>query len=246
MAGIHVNTALEFISRPTKSDLRRILAWLKKEYEEQGEGFYCNRDIVEAGFEDHHLVCGRLGGQPVTFLVWSGGQRVVEVSIMVTRPEQRGGGIGSTLVRSAFSYLRNTKGILALHLECTPSTSEPFWRKHEFINFPSVCMSYRSGVELYRTLPEDAPSIAGLRAVLEIWHKPIYEVGEGEPADATRLLPLTGTKKFIRKVAILALPDWKARLTFPDTDSIEGKVKHLFSRSCLEGGFLVGIPALAS
>lgn len=240
-----MNNPLEFVPRPTKSDLKQLLVWLKKEYEDQGEGFYCNKHIIEAGHENRLLVCGRREGKPVSFLVWSDSKRVAEVEIMATHPEHRGTGIGSALVQSAFPHLRDTKGILALHLECTPPTSEPFWRKHGFISFPPTFESHRRGIELYRPLLEELPPVAGVAAKLEIWHKPAHAVHPGEPADATWLMPLGQTNNFTRAVAILAKPDWKAQLTFPNADTRDGKVKHLFSRSSLEGGFLVGIPILA-
>ena len=235
---------LQFVREPTKSDFRQILAWLKNEQEAEGEGFYCNRNIIEDCFEDRRMVCGRLDGLPITFLTWSKGRRAVEILIMATLPGGRGTGLGSAFVRSVLPHLRDELGILVVELECTPPRSESFWRNHNFIDFPPGRKSWRSGIQLYKSLLGDPSPVPGPTAELEIWHRPSYEVANGEPADEKALLVLDGVGKINQQVVILAEPDWKARVAILGAVPREGKVKQIFSRSCLEGEFLVGVPVL--
>jgi hypothetical protein len=53
------------VVKATPADLAAVLAWLEREYEEDGEGFWCNRRIIDNALEHGDLWVIRRGDEPV-------------------------------------------------------------------------------------------------------------------------------------------------------------------------------------
>ena len=121
----------EINTNPTLDHLAKVLAWLYQEQVESDEGFFCNRNVIISCFEESHAQCVIEDGQPVAFAVYSSSEISAEISILEVKPSHRGKGLGVALANSLIDnfFLKGSKYI---EVECTPETSEPFWRKQGF------------------------------------------------------------------------------------------------------------------
>jgi len=115
------------IGPSTDGDLRFILAWLKAEDGKTGEGFWCNRRIVEECHDEGDLLVLREDGKAVGFQLGA----LVRPGIMEIRPDCRGKGYGRMLTERRLQEAMEKDWCL-LHIECTPSSSRPFWTRMGF------------------------------------------------------------------------------------------------------------------
>lgn len=240
----------EFVATPTRQDLTGIKEWLEEERLKEGHSFICNWRVIEELFIDSKAFCLRLNGQPVGFVVWENAvsNKVVELLIAAVKPEIRRQGHGGELARQALSLLR-LRGIRVVQVECMPPQSEGFWRHHGFVDFPE---EYYPGqktrsVRLFRSLADGVqPMSTNSRHVrMQLWHKSIHDAQGLDAASTEIQLEIDKNGDFINELAIPAMPDWKVCLTFPDGTTRIEKVKYVFSRTCFEDGFIVGVPKLA-
>lgn len=237
---------MKFIASPALEDLNQTKDWLREEERQEGHSFICNWSIIEKCFEESRFACIRINDKSVAFVTWSSGRNVIDVLIAAVRPNFRRQGIGSELVQLVFSYLAREKHILVLEAECKPVKSESFWRQHGFIDYPpNHPQKQHTGVHLYKSLlnKQRANGIGGGFARLELWHKQPFQVSPGELPDLDIQLQLDQSGAISETVAIPAGSDWMARISLGNVFR-EGKVKHVFSPSCRESSFLVGIPEL--
>lgn len=146
MADIEVGTS-------TDADLSFILAWLKTEDAETGEGFWCNRRIVEAHHAEGDLLILREDGKAVAFQLGA----LVQPGIMEVRPDCRGRGYGRMLAERRLKEAWE-KDLCLLHIECTPITSRPFWERMGFTVDPlsgnDAFMVLSKRVDLDSSLPQ--------------------------------------------------------------------------------------------
>ena len=123
------NGELGSSAMPTKAtldDLQTVLSWLQHEYEEGGEGFWSNRNVIRKSFSEGSLWIIRENGKAVAFQVGDYGTDIVCV-----QKSRRCKGYGTALFE--FSLARAKKeGVNVLVGECSPPTSWPFWKKLGF------------------------------------------------------------------------------------------------------------------
>lgn len=242
-------TNIEFVKTPTNHDLNVIRAWLEDEERTEGQSFICNWRVIEALFNNSMAFCLRINCEAVALITWQDrvDHRVVELVVAAVKLGLRRQGHGGELVRETLSSLQQ-KGVLAVVAECTPAESEEFWRKHCFVDFPhEYCTGgNRSGVELFRSLVSyGRPFLPGSSLVeMELWHKSIHGVQADDIANTKIQLQINKNGNFVDELAIPAMPDWKVRLTFQDGTEKVQKVKRIFTPSCYEDGFIVGVPQL--
>lgn len=144
------------IRRSTDADLRAIHAWLVDQNARNVPGtFLCNWRLTEACHRDGELLIYVDGesGDPVAYQ-WGG---LVRPGILEVRHDMRGKGIGRKLVarRIAQAYERDQ---CLLVIQCTPSSSIPFWKRMGFTVFNSGDghnYAYRI-LEKKHELPSDA------------------------------------------------------------------------------------------
>ena len=226
-----------------------IRALLEDEERTEGPSFICNWRVIEALFNNSMAFCLRINSEAVAFITWQDrvDHRVVELVVAAVKLELRRQGHGGELVRETLSSLQQ-KGVLAVVAECTPSDSEEFWRKHCFVDFPHECCTggNRSGVELFRSLASyGRPFLPGSSLVeMELWHKSTHGVQTDDIANTRIQLQINKNGNFVDELAVPAMPDWKVRLTFQDGTEKVQKVKRIFTPSCYDDGFIVGVPQL--
>lgn len=122
-----------FLLRPTKPHLDQTERWLQDEYREEGEGFYCNWNVITSAFNNGKMAVALFEDQAVAFIVWWCWKEEGGFEILSVHPEHRGQGIGRALANRILSKFEKS-GIKRVSIECQPFTSEPFWRRLGFID----------------------------------------------------------------------------------------------------------------
>lgn len=145
------------VREATPNNVEECLCWLREEYENDGEGFYCNRPIIERVFEDVGVMVATVDGKdPVGLLV---GERRSwnEIDIVTVRKNTRGRGVGKALVQEYINRALDS-GSLGIWGECQPPTSEPFWAAMGFELIPPSFAGYTTTAQtLRRALCLDRP-----------------------------------------------------------------------------------------
>lgn len=239
----------EFVTTPTCQDLAGIRAWLEEEEAKEGHSFICNWQVIEDSFANSRAFCLRIDDKPVGFITWEDkiSNKAVELLIAAVKPEIRRQGHGGKLARRTLSLFQQ-QGIVVVLAECMPPQSEVFWRHHGFVDYPDNYYpeERRRSIKLFRSLADCGRSMSpdSHLVKMQLWHKSVHDVQEFDAANIEIKLE-ANENGFVNNLAIPAMPDWKASLTFQDGTKKDGKVKYIFSRSCFEDGFILGVPQLA-
>jgi GNAT superfamily N-acetyltransferase len=111
-------------------DLPKIFLWLKQEYDEDdGVGFWCNRNIIERSLDQGDLYVIRDGGDPMAFQVGKHAADIVSV-----RKSCRRKGLGTLLFEASLAR-SIADDVVVMQGECEPATSLPFWQEQGFERF---------------------------------------------------------------------------------------------------------------
>lgn len=159
----------KIVTNPTKKDLNEIMGWLKEEYELNGEGFYCNRNIISSEQKVGTLIVFKIDNSCVGFVVWGKTYEfVIDINIFVIHPDYRGKNFGRifyNLVRDRFK----NDSIKVFKLFCEPASSERFWKKMGFYKLPKFRYSQHE-LTYYSILADTASSnyIEGAD-IIELW-----------------------------------------------------------------------------
>ncbi|WP_092705319.1 GNAT family N-acetyltransferase [Rhodanobacter glycinis] len=120
------------ISASTKQLLNQVLGWLEREQQECGEGFFCKSKMLVQAHEAGELYCGLAGGSAVGFVMHSIVSARASIDILEVHPERRRQRIGTQLALNAIERLRSA-GAETVGVQCSPRSSEPFWRSLGFL-----------------------------------------------------------------------------------------------------------------
>lgn len=112
----------------TREDLASILAWLKRNYDEDsGSGFWCNREVIRCALDEpRSLWVIRRNGEAVAFQVGEYSAKILSV-----RKDYRKCGMATSLVEASITRAK-TANVNVLSVECKPETSLEFWKKMGF------------------------------------------------------------------------------------------------------------------
>ena len=119
------------IVRATSKHLAELLAWLEQEERETGEGFNCNRELIQSSQREGCLYCALQEQEVVGFAVHHRLTEGSSISLLEVKPNQRGLGIGRALAAHAIDCLFES-GATFVKVECAPQASESFWRHLSF------------------------------------------------------------------------------------------------------------------
>jgi GNAT superfamily N-acetyltransferase len=145
----------------TENDLPVIHDWLKREYDQEGEGFYVNFNLIADAHQEGRLIVLRKDGEAVA-CQWGA---LIQPGILVVRPDQRGHGYGRALVEYRIQQALLDDEVCVLRIECNPPSSIPFWEQMGFKLVPDNEMVRLSGGYACRILnrqfelPADRPSV---------------------------------------------------------------------------------------
>ena len=133
-------------------DLSSILGWLEREYQEDGEGFWCNRRVIAESLDNGDLWVIREHGDAVAFQVGDYGTDIVCV-----RKDRQCYGYGTALFNC--SLVRAIEdNVNVLHGECSPPNSLPFWQKMGFEQYGDLSLGAPVNVRRVLHREHDIPS----------------------------------------------------------------------------------------
>ena len=112
----------------TAEDLNYILAWLKREYDEDGgSGFWCNRSVIsDALGKPGNLWAIRRNGEAVAFQVGK-----YDADILSVRKEHQKCGLATSLLEASIERAE-AANVNVLSVQCAPETSLGFWKRMGF------------------------------------------------------------------------------------------------------------------
>ena len=166
---------------PKKQDIKEILIWLKHEKNHSGASFYNNKNIIEQSFEKGNLIVFKQGKKNIGLAIWNNVDELrVDIDIFVIHPDYRGQGFGCFYYNEILKLFRS-KGFKVIKLFCSPSTSEPFWKKMGLIKLPE-CGRTEHELTYYMILVDTA-SIEHISMTdkIELWNVEPYEAEEKKP-----------------------------------------------------------------
>lgn len=143
--------------KATPADLAAVLDWLEREYEEDGEGFWCNRRIIENALDHGDLWVIRRGDEAVAVQVGDYAADIVSV-----RKDYRRQGLGDALFAASLQRAMDDN-VNVLSIECSPRSSWTFWQRHGFERFGDLSASGK--ITARRILPRSFDLPAGLPTV---------------------------------------------------------------------------------
>ncbi|MBM3096062.1 GNAT family N-acetyltransferase [Ensifer sp. T173] len=135
------------IRKATAKDVADIRGWLELEYQETGEGFFCNWRVIEAIHDEAMLDVLVLGSEAVAFV--ADGRKGPD--IVAVRPDLRGRRLGRLAAEHALQSAYD-RGNSVVHIECAPPTSIPFWQTMGFTMLADPDGNRRN-TRAYKTLP---------------------------------------------------------------------------------------------
>lgn len=117
------------VVKATAADLAAVLGWLEREYEHDGEGFWCNRRIIESALEHGDLWVIHRDDEPVAVQVGDYAPDILSV-----RKDCRRQGLGDALFAASLRRAIDDN-VNVLSIECSPHSSWRFWQRHGFERF---------------------------------------------------------------------------------------------------------------
>lgn len=115
----------------TDAAVSEALLWLRREADELGEGFYCNRDVILRSHRERQVYCALEAGAVLGFVVHNIMSVGAAIDILEVHPWQRGRGIGTALAINAVERLFEQQ-VPWIRVKCAPRSSEAFWRRLGF------------------------------------------------------------------------------------------------------------------
>lgn len=231
----------ELIFEPTEIHLVQLRGWLKAEMDESRQGFFCHFPIIERSFHDRTLFCVAVNGTVNGFLVWTKRDYEVRLDICEVRPGYRRAGLGQGLAEGSLAEFKSGD-VLVAELECQPRTSEPFWRKIGFLDFPDYLKDpyLDSGIELYRPLkPANRPNEKrDCEEVLELWACEPWDVKNKSPTWTWEIVREPGSTRLVKPIIFPCSREWNLRWRKQGLTLAEGKVKY-FSPASLGCFYLI-------
>jgi hypothetical protein len=226
--------------QPTENDLEEIKNWLIEEWNSEGEGFYCNWNVIHSSFNDGAMVVFKVNAKAVGFAIYQICDVSVIIDIIEVIPSMRKKGIGKELLDCLFkNFICRDKFIV--YLQCAPESSESYWRRHGFIDFPEGHLkhdSYSENTWLYKII---TPSLK-LSSKLET--EDSVELWNFDPSLCKNQVPLAFwdisqeiNSKLTSPIISPCQADWRLKIVKEKSIVFDGKVK-TFDNSLCRDGFL--------
>lgn len=204
---------------PLTEDINKTKNWLIKEYQESGEGFYKNWEIILNDIESKNFATINFGRQLVGFITWLDLCCYRQINIMSIKPELRMNGWGRRFLKE-FERFTLENNLYAIKLFCSPKESKYFWKKLNFIEFPSGLNE--PDLTYYKPLIGHLNSHSGIPSNrLQLWNKESHEVKQCSPSWTWDIDKISPKKSIIHPCN----GNWKIKWTKNSRIKYEGEVK---------------------
>jgi GNAT superfamily N-acetyltransferase len=219
---------IELILNPTKTHLHQIEKWLIDERNQYNEGFYCNWNNINNHFNNKELFCLVEGEQAIGFVCWRIFEKTVHLNIVEIMRFKRGSGLGRMMVEDSLEVFKK-KGALVADIECSPTESEPVWRKWGFIEYQKSeyitnPTKFNSLIPYQKLLTNSETNSHGLK--VELWNGEPWETKKLSPNWSWLINYKNNTKKLQLPIVYPANQNWRMRLTQDSEVLYDGKIKH--------------------
>lgn len=181
------------ITTPTNEDVEYVRVWLEQEFSENGEGFYCNWNVIESSHQRKGLFLFQNQDKPIGLMSFRHYEKVVCIDIVSIHPEYRKQGLGRSFFQLCSEYFVQN-GVYVAELDCSPRSSERFWKSVGFVEFPFGFRNryhlgvYKPLIETANACPENPQSnFLKLQGFDKSWYWEIDEV-----KDKPIIFPCTG------------------------------------------------------
>jgi GNAT superfamily N-acetyltransferase len=127
-------------------DITCVLGWLKREYDEDGEGFWCHDHLIsDAVNRPGDMWVIRRDGGAVAFQLGK-----YSASILSVRKDYQKMGLGAALVKASVkrAFMDNVN---ALSVQCRPEASLGFWKRMGFVQYDNPDFPYQVDARLMRS-----------------------------------------------------------------------------------------------
>jgi len=217
---------------PTNKEVGEIEKWLIEEREKTGDGFYCNWDNIKTSFDKNELATISINNKTVGFATWRiKTDKTARIEIAEVKPTHRKKGIGKKLTTELLTFLKD-KNIFVVDLQCSPETSEPFWKSLGFVEFPpppeNYNFNYDGNKKLFSILTEylQASSVQHTDETIELWNQEPYTTDENTPPTYIWNLEFkNGTRKLSKPIIIQGHYKWRIRWLINGNTIKDDKVK---------------------
>ena len=87
---------LSLSTKPTEDHLVDAKNWLCKEFNDFGEGFYSNWELIKKANDEDRFIVFLEKNKVIGFMTWTNGGIFLEIDIFEIHPEFRGIGLGKS------------------------------------------------------------------------------------------------------------------------------------------------------
>jgi predicted GNAT family acetyltransferase len=229
---------LELTTKPTEKHLREIQVWLKEELDNTDKGFYVNWDMIFKAFNEKRLSIITERNYAIGFVVYRIYDLTAVIDIAEIKPAERKKGIGKKIIEETLEFFKSKK-VLVVELFCSPESSESFWKKIDFLNFPEY---YRSNkINMYKSLVETLKHSKELTSKngIQLWDDKPNRTRDSKPNWTWELNFIENKKTLSKPIIFPAMNDWKVKLIINGEEIFEDELNYLESDKSDYGSFMI-------
>lgn len=218
---------MELIINPNEKNLSEIEEWLSEEWQESHLGFYCNWEIIYRAFRTGRLCIISENDSAIGFIVYKFTDLVAKIDIAEIRPSKRNNGIAKIMIEE-FSRFLLLKGVLVIRLCCLPKSTEIFWKKIGFINFPM--MMRHNKVEMYKPLVDYYKPTNYTKSdsdKLLLWKCKTHQRERENPVYEWKLNFVSGKAKLLKPIIQPANYKWNFKIIIDGKTEIEDEIRRV-------------------
>ena len=218
---------------PSRENYYQINNWLKTEFSDCNEGFFANIHIIGEAFDSNEFIIVEVEEVAVAFVVYTLRDYTAKIDIISVSPRTRSEGIGKFIFQE-FRKMVIEKGLVLINLECSPLSSNSYWRKFGFIDLPWSSVGLREYLYM-NVVPNQISKNSISQNMIELWYK--EQEGRDDNTDPNIIWHLPLEHPIIHP----CMPDWRIRLTIDGKVVCDDKEKY-FNSSIVKDDYYLLIP----
>lgn len=222
---IYMDSDLIINTNPSIADLKDIEKWLIEEYNELGDGFYSNWNVICNAFKNGLLVTLEYLKSPIGFITFNNAfdwEIHINEDVFVIKPKYRGRGIGKIFSDKISEFYLQKGAFMITGFSVNDSLG--FW---ENMGWKRYYTSYNSTrLDIYKPLV-DIASISNnsdFNNRLELWNLEPYQINDTKPMWVWDIK--TENNKLVLPIIHPCRPDWNLRWVKNNIVIREDKIKY--------------------